>query len=126
MSRTDKDTPFWTRFEYAEPYHFCSRGRSYQKFNRDCDLPNEPPHRSREFYHWYAQRHLLTVCHWVPADQMDSQNRYIRSKRAWRRKLFHGPQRRAVRDAARNVVQGNRMIEFPDGRARPSVLEDLY
>lgn len=126
MSRTDKDTPFWARFAYAEPFHMCGRARAWQKIHTTCDLPAEPPARSREFYSWYGQRSLMTKCHWVPVGPYDRQTKYIKHKREWRRRLFHGPQRAAVRNAARRVVQGDREVEFPDGRTRHSVHWELW
>lgn len=68
----------------------------------------------------------MTKCHWVPSHPYDRQARYLKHKREWRRKLFHGPQRRAVRDVARKAIQGDWEIEFPDGRTRHSVHWDLY
>lgn len=126
MSRTDKDTPLWVRFEWAEPFHFCSKARSYQKAFNDCDLPDEPPKRSRQHYSWFGLRKQLTNCHWVPCDRGDHQSRYIKNKRAWRRELFYGPQRRAVRDAAISAKYGNVDVEFPEGRARHGVLWDMW
>lgn len=114
MSRTDKDTPYWVRAEWWEPRHRCWG-------HRPCDLPDSPssgnPNTNR--------RTSWRSCFWWP-EWNDSQVRYRKHKREWRRYEFHGPQRAEVRDAARKVIKGDWEAEFPDGRTRHSVLWDLW
>lgn len=140
MSRTDKDMPHWVTAEWYEPWHNCGwqRRAVYDvdpdtgrfifkkiewKYFGDCDLPDEPvrsPTRPR--------RVIKCRCYWEAAwpDERYYQTRGKRCKREWRRFEFNGPQRRAERDAARKVVQGDWEAEFPDGRTRHSVLWDMW
>lgn len=148
MSRTDKDAPYWVRAEYYEPFHYCGwirRGKfekveketdwgfkytvnelvSYKwEYVGDCDLP-ETPKRSGQ--RWSRKRiDKNPRCGWSPEWTYSrfSQTRGVRKTKDCHFE-FHGPQRAAVRDAAREVIKGNHEVEFPDGRTRHSVLWDM-
>lgn len=147
MSRTDKDKPHWVRAEWYEPWHNCGwyRRRQYRDtdipfpwdktrfqkewtgkyewfYKGDCDLPENPvcKHPGR-----YGRKRIPTLCSWS-AEWTDTQVRYRKHKREWRRSEFHGPQRMNERLAEREAVKGNHEVEFPDGRGRHSVLWDMW
>lgn len=116
MSRTDKDMPWWVQSTHWIARHVCDDTDS-------CVIPNSPPTKiSKKYTSTLTWRRRITECEWfIRWDRPSSQLYYVRNKRDYRRVLFHGPQRRAVRDAARAVVQGDHDTEFPDGRGRRSV-----
>lgn len=135
MSRTDKDMPYWVTAEWYKPYHGCGWYRtSYWNddftareikwvYRGDCDLPENPTRSSNR-----PRRVITRLCSWEAEwpPQRYYQTRGRRCKKEWRRFEFNGPQRRAERDAARKVIQGDWEAEFPDGRTRHSVLWDMW
>lgn len=131
MTHTDKDSPLWTRAEWYTPYHYCTEAhsRSWRRFTRTCNLSAEPPAMNYKNEHCWRRRRIPASdmhCHWTPIYDWSTpgQMYYMKKKRELRRIAFHGPQRRAVRDAARKVVQGDIEAEFPDGRRRHSIYSD--
>jgi hypothetical protein len=103
VSRTDKDTPVWVGARW-EPWHW---GCEHDTQNRPtvpprcCDLPATPPQ------HWPGRRrfgHGLPLCEWMRP--------WVRTRRTparWLvRDVVYGPQRRRLRDQARQVVAEHR------------------
>lgn len=150
MSRTNKDKPVWVTAEWYEPYHRCGwyrvpkyvetdvplywdKTRFEKKFvgyrweyKGDCDLPAEPV-RSNTVLAWRRRYNTEQRCSWEMEWTRDRHygTRGVRKTR-YCHDEFHGPQRRAVRDACRKAKQGDWEVEFPDGRTRSSVRWDMY
>lgn len=137
MSRTDKDKPAWVRAEWYEPTHRCGwiswnkwdplekefGGMREWHFRGECDLPTDP--KIGDVGWVSARRRSQTQCFWSP-DWNDSQTRYRKHKREWRRTQWNGPQRMRERVAARRIISGDEDYEYPEGRARHSVLWDMF
>lgn len=146
MSRTDKDKPYWVRTEWYKPWHRCGwhRCRKYVdtdemwpwgkpkrefigyrwEYRGDCDLPETPIRKPNRVN---RRPNLEQLCSWEAEWPFDfyTQTRGVPNKRFWRRKEFYGPQRMNERRASREIIKGNREVEFPDGRGRHSVLWDM-
>jgi hypothetical protein len=136
MSRTDKDTPSWYRAEWYEPNHRCGWiswhkwdpenkriGTREWHFRGECDLPAEPAIGDTGWVP--SRRRAQTNCVWV-AEWNDSQTRYRKHKREWRKTEWNGPQRMRERVAARRIISGDIDYEYPEGRTRHSVLWNLF
>ncbi len=62
MSRTTKDTPYWTRATWYEPQHRCREHavRNWLWPHDTCDLPRDPVRRSGKPFHGQSN------CEWEP------------------------------------------------------------
>ena len=92
MSRTDKDRPHWVTAEWWEERHWGCQVTYYGTTQRVCSLPalqRRNPQRS------------LGQCYWYP---VWTYYPHHAPGRDTLRLLYHGPQRRAVRDTGRKAL----------------------
>lgn len=104
ISRTDKDMPFWVTTTWWQPRHYgCDSpdvehglGWWSNRPRRRCDLPAEPTLKSADGgtrTYWRLEHR----CRWVPA--WDRRHQWSNGPdREFVHVIWHGPERRSVRD----------------------------
>jgi hypothetical protein len=111
MSRTDKDRPYWMRYDNYRPVHHwtCSVGRE------PCSLPPE-------LYEGQAHyRRRLTACYW---DAPDERHFWQQAPPKWYiDHNWHNPERVRERDTLRRIAQdynanGDTELEMANFQAR--------